>query len=122
MFYAIWIICCVSCIIYQFIVIIIFFFIRSSGLLFWYPEIVNQLAENERKVLNNPITVCEAISAVQYTNSTESTSCSDGVDPSVFEQNLIIGGAYAVGFIVISLVVNKLGKRSLLSMTINRNS
>lgn len=87
----------------------------SSGLLFWYPEIVNQLAENERLYPGKTITVCDAIKSTQIKNVTESPLlCSDGVDKSVFEQSLIIGGAYIIVFIGIALVVNILGKRNLI--------
>ncbi|GLV42099.1 uncharacterized protein CBL_04942 [Carabus blaptoides fortunei] len=89
-------------------------FAVSSGLLLWYPEIVNQLAEHERKYPGTSITVCEAISPGRRVNTTHIVPCSDGVDISVFQQNLIIGLAYAVGFVVITLIVNKLGKRTLL--------
>lgn len=91
----------------------------SSGLLFWYPEIVNQLAENERLHPGRTITLCDAIKSTQIKNISSITTespllCSDGVDSSVFEQNLIIGGAYAIGFIGIALVVNIIGKRNLI--------
>lgn len=95
---------------------------RSSGLLLWYPEIVNQLAEHERKYPGTSITVCEAISFARRVNTTHIVPCSDGIDISVFQQNLIIGVAYAVGFIAVALIVNKLGKRTLLGISISRNN
>lgn len=95
---------------------------RSSGLLLWYPEIVNQLAEHEMKYPGTSITVCEAISFARRVNTTHIVPCSDAMDSSVFQQNLIIGVAYAVGFIAITLIVNKLGKRTLLGISISRNN
>lgn len=86
----------------------------SSGLLLWYPDIVNQLSEFSQKNISS-ISVCEAISFAVNKNKTEMVTCKTQIDNSVFMQNILIGVAYLVGFCKITLIINKLGKRSLLS-------
>ncbi|KAF2894062.1 hypothetical protein ILUMI_12112 [Ignelater luminosus] len=87
-------------------------FAISSGLLLWYPDILNKLSESYKKHPNSSITVCEAIT---IENSQPGQNCENlTIDYTVYQQNLIIGIAYCIGCSLIGLLIHLAGKRLLL--------
>lgn len=85
-------------------------FAVSSGLLLWYPDIINQLSHSASA--NSSATVCQALSNVHSDNETLVACVEDNINDQVFIQNIIIGVAYLVSYVVWGFVVNFLGNRN----------
>lgn len=94
----------------SFIMFIIF--AASSGFFLWTPEILNQLLEYPN------YTVCEVIDTVvgKRLNSTEgSCTSSISINEGIYEITFLMGLFFSVVYFFNGLVINKLGKRNLLS-------
>ncbi|RZC33863.1 Sugar tr and/or MFS 1 domain containing protein [Asbolus verrucosus] len=84
-------------------------FAVSSGVLLWYPDIINQLSNSAKGNISE--TVCQALSSSKLEND-EFVQCSEEIDDEVFIQNLIIGAAYLVCYMAWGFVVNFIGNRN----------
>ncbi|CAH0554072.1 unnamed protein product [Brassicogethes aeneus] len=78
----------------------------SSGLLLWYPDIINQLS----KAGNASLTVCEALGFEHDTKDAE-VLCNLELNDNIYVQNLFIGLAYLMGYTSWSFVVKAMGNR-----------
>ncbi|XP_017783594.1 PREDICTED: synaptic vesicle glycoprotein 2C-like [Nicrophorus vespilloides] len=85
--------------------------VASSGLLLWYPDILLQVSKSTEEA-----TVCQAISSGnQFLDSGDDLiECSNEIGTSIFTQNIYIGVAYLIGFVINCLGVKRLGIRMLL--------
>lgn len=84
-------------------------FATSCGLFLWYPDIIKHIS-----VSKEDVTVCQAL---DFGKTDTETDC-DSVDDSVYVQNILVGVAYTVGYVVISALVNKIGIRNILGIII----
>ncbi|KAJ8960610.1 hypothetical protein NQ318_013902 [Aromia moschata] len=80
-------------------------FAISSGLFFWYPDIINQVARSGKE----SVTVCEALSA-GFETAGES-QCSTDVDDRVFILNIVIGAFYGLCFAAWGVLDKMLGTK-----------
>lgn len=87
-------------------------FAVSSGLLLWYPDIINQLAHLTENTTSS--TVCQALSK-SHVEIKNQGPCSGDLDQAIFVQNLIIGAVYLVSYAVWGAVVNFVGNRNFFS-------
>ncbi|EEZ97916.1 synaptic vesicle glycoprotein 2A-like [Tribolium castaneum] len=85
-------------------------FAVSSGVLLWYPDIINQLSHSANS--NVSVTVCQALSSVEESAEEAIRCVEDNINDQVFIQNIIIGVAYLVFYVVWGFVVNFLGNRN----------
>lgn len=86
-------------------------FAVSSGVLLWYPDIINQLSHSANS--NVSVTVCQALETVEEFTDGGAVGClDDNINDQVFIQNIIIGVAYLVSYVVWGFVVNFFGNRN----------
>ncbi|KAJ8985339.1 hypothetical protein NQ317_008370, partial [Molorchus minor] len=82
-------------------------FAVCSGLLFWYPDIINQISKTGK----TDVTVCEALSFGGLSEAADEEMCTGVVDDRVFILNIIIGVYYFVLYTTWGIVVKIIGTR-----------
>lgn len=88
-------------------------FATSNGMYMWFPDILNRVAEYSAANPDNRTTICEVIMSKR--NSVNSTTeCNENLDISTYEKTFILELLYAVGFALIGLVINAVGKLPIL--------
>ncbi|KAJ6640092.1 Synaptic vesicle glycoprotein 2B [Pseudolycoriella hygida] len=90
-------------------------FTSSNGMYMFFPLILNRMAEFADKNEPNRATICQILSAtnVNITDTSsrnETLDCTTTLDVSTYEHSLVLELLYAVGFALIGLVINRLGK------------
>ncbi|EDS25835.1 synaptic vesicle protein [Culex quinquefasciatus] len=92
-------------------------YLTSNGMYMFFPYIVNRIAE----IKMDRITACNAVrfipeelAAVNVTEVLECDSQSQKLDISTYEHSFILELMYALGFAVIGLVINAVGKLPIL--------
>lgn len=75
----------------------------SNGLGIWFPEIINKMSTNKS---TDPLKLCQILELQKSVlfNSAH-LECDDSINVQVFTSNLILGGFYVVGYVVIALVI-----------------
>ncbi|GLV45149.1 uncharacterized protein CBL_05251 [Carabus blaptoides fortunei] len=96
-------------------------FASSSGILMWTPELLNRMSFFMNVNPNTTVTVCTAFHYKQNTTTKQigtniNEDCSDVVDEEVFRISLILGAVFAMGYILIGVVINLTGKKILLAV------
>lgn len=87
------------------------------GMYFWYPTTINEVAEYRAKYPNEDITICEIFDykKLSLANSTsEFKECSEIMDAAAYETTFILEILYSVGFALSGVIINLVGKLSLL--------
>lgn len=88
-------------------------FATSNGMYMWFPDILNRVAEFTAENPDKRTTICEVIMSKR--NSLNSTmECNENLDISTYEKTFILELLYAIGFAVIGLVINAVGKLPIL--------
>uniref|UniRef100_A0A182NCP9 Major facilitator superfamily (MFS) profile domain-containing protein n=1 Tax=Anopheles dirus TaxID=7168 RepID=A0A182NCP9_9DIPT len=99
-------------------------YLTSNGMYMFFPEILNRIAEQEDQGVTR-MTVCKAVYATQVdlyqpqqrdVNSTAARPevCHQKLDISAYEHSFILETIYALGFAVIGLIINAVGKLPIL--------
>ncbi|XP_052900101.1 synaptic vesicle glycoprotein 2B-like [Anopheles moucheti] len=97
-------------------------FFTSSGMYMFFPDILNRIAEQQSKGVER-ITACNAVYAtrvdirelVKLTNGTERPDvCHQKLDISAYEHSFVLEAIYAIGFAVIGLIINAVGRLPIL--------
>ncbi|XP_017783599.1 PREDICTED: synaptic vesicle glycoprotein 2B-like [Nicrophorus vespilloides] len=92
-------------------------FFSSSGLIMWYPEVLNRMASFS---VANPDESVEMCKSIEYYNEITANStitsdiCMDTVDVNAFLTSLLIGVVFAFMYIFIGAVINIVGAKKLL--------
>lgn len=96
-------------------------FAGSSGMLMWYPAMLNQVSAFLAETNSTSVTVCQAmayktqaIESVSY-NMTAGEDCDDSIDTGVFAISIIVGAAFALTYIFIGCTISYTGKKRLLA-------
>ncbi|KAL3276541.1 hypothetical protein HHI36_011916 [Cryptolaemus montrouzieri] len=96
-------------------------FASTSGMIMWYPTILNTMSRFVDERPDDQLTLCKSI-YWEETNTTASTQtvqgCNDEVKTKVFMISLVIGMVYACMYIFIGLLINVIGKKNLLCLFI----
>lgn len=90
------------------------FYATATGMLLWFPGIVNSVSEYTDLNPNERIKICEIIKLKNPTNSTETIECSEKLDVSSFQMTLMLQGCYSVGFPIIAGSMKYVGKGTVL--------
>uniref|UniRef100_A0A182MMF2 Major facilitator superfamily (MFS) profile domain-containing protein n=1 Tax=Anopheles culicifacies TaxID=139723 RepID=A0A182MMF2_9DIPT len=97
-------------------------YLTSSGMYMFFPDILNRIAEQQSKGVER-ITTCNAVYAtridirelVKPTNGTARPDlCHQKLDISAYEHSFVLEAIYAIGFAVIGLVINAVGRLPIL--------
>lgn len=90
------------------------FYATATGMLLWYPGIVNTVSEYTNLHPNDKIKICEVIELNVHRNSIGIVNCSEKLDVSSFQMTLMLQGCYAVGFLIIAASMKYIGKLTVL--------
>lgn len=114
------------------------YFFRTTGIVMWYPEILNAMSEYMASNPEKAVTLCLALKEdIESKNITETVnevpkffkvltisgivcvlfqefSCTDTVNTNVFYISIIIGSFYALCYILIGIIINIVGKKQLM--------
>ncbi|XP_030243595.1 synaptic vesicle glycoprotein 2C [Drosophila navojoa] len=88
-------------------------FFSSNGIQLWFPEIVNR-SSNEG---NQSSTVCEILSSPtqdQMKSMNSTNICSDVISTNTYIDNMIVGVAFLVGFLIQGVILNPIGRKNVL--------
>uniref|UniRef100_A0A1Y9HAI4 Major facilitator superfamily (MFS) profile domain-containing protein n=1 Tax=Anopheles farauti TaxID=69004 RepID=A0A1Y9HAI4_9DIPT len=98
-------------------------YLTSNGMYMFFPDILNRIAELEDQGVSR-MTVCNAVYATQIdlnklqhldrNSSTLPEVCHQKLDISAYEHSFILETIYALGFAVIGLIINAVGKLPIL--------
>lgn len=98
-------------------------YLTSNGMYMFFPDILNRIADLEDRGIVRT-TVCNAVYATQvkielldYKDSNASALpdvCHQKLDISAYEHSFVLETIYALGFAVIGLIVNAVGRLSIL--------
>ncbi|XP_050076074.1 synaptic vesicle glycoprotein 2B-like [Anopheles maculipalpis] len=98
-------------------------YLTSSGMYMFFPDILNRIAEQQGKGVER-ITVCNAVYATRFdiqdlvnlqSNGTaRSDVCHQKLDISAYEHSFVLEAIYALGFAVIGLIINAVGRLPIL--------
>uniref|UniRef100_A0A1B0GJR0 Putative synaptic vesicle transporter svop n=1 Tax=Lutzomyia longipalpis TaxID=7200 RepID=A0A1B0GJR0_LUTLO len=95
-------------------------FMTSNGMYMFFPDILNRVAKyTEELGGNHTATICDSVIGTkvdikEILSLDNGASCDLKLDISAFEHSLILDVLYAVGFVVIGLVINAVGKLTIL--------
>ncbi|CAH1635490.1 unnamed protein product [Spodoptera littoralis] len=89
-------------------------FMVSSGLYVWVPDILNSIL---RSNTNKSITICQIIhdKFVNASLHSESAACESEVSVAVFPISMSMGAVFALTYLAIGFLINKVGKKTLYS-------
>lgn len=83
----------------------------ANGMYIWFPYIVNKVAMFTEGNPNSRTKICDIIMS---SNSSSATDCSEILDISTFEIEFIFEFIYLVGFFLLGLLINIIGKITIL--------
>ncbi|GAB0095766.1 synaptic vesicle glycoprotein 2B-like [Sergentomyia squamirostris] len=94
-------------------------FITSNGMYMFFPDILNRVATHiDQSGGNYTATICQAVAEtkvdIKEILTASDTSCDLRLDISTFEHTLVLEVLYAVGFVLIGVTVNAVGKLAIL--------
>lgn len=98
-------------------------FFTSNGMWMWFPEILHRIGSFRQDDSNARATICEILNNDQHmfsynANQTKSdTECSYKLDDSTFMHIFMLELGYAIGYAIIGLTINTLGKLNILLIT-----
>lgn len=86
----------------------------ANGMYIWFPYIVNKVAMFTEANPSSRTRICDIIMSSKSSNSSASTDCSEILDMSTFEIEFIFEFIYLVGFFLLGLLINVIGKITIL--------
>lgn len=98
-------------------------FFTSNGMWMWFPEILHRIGSFRQEDPNARATICEILNRDQnlfsYNASETSldTECTYKLDDSTFMHVFSLELGYAIGYAIIGLLINTLGKLNILLIT-----
>ncbi|XP_053686953.1 synaptic vesicle glycoprotein 2B-like [Sabethes cyaneus] len=95
-------------------------YLSSNGLYMFFPDILNRVAEVQERG-SNKTTICNAVYATQLYGSPDGVNmteklpdCNQKLDIMAYEHSFMLELMYALGFAVIGLIINAVGKLPIL--------
>uniref|UniRef100_A0A182WUB9 Major facilitator superfamily (MFS) profile domain-containing protein n=1 Tax=Anopheles quadriannulatus TaxID=34691 RepID=A0A182WUB9_ANOQN len=98
-------------------------YLTSSGMYMFFPDILNRIAEQQGKGVERT-TVCNAVYATRFdiqelagldgNGTARSDLCHQKLDISAYEHSFVLEAIYALGFAVIGLIINAVGRLPIL--------
>lgn len=95
-------------------------FAIGGGMALFLPDVLNKFAKSE--IDNRTVTICESMTNQTHSMDVSRSTCDDSIDTSVFINSSLIGVAYTLGFVMISLTMKPLGRRILFGLTLLASS
>ncbi len=98
-------------------------FAIGGGMALFVPDVLNKFAKSE--IDNRTLTICESMTNQTHSSVDDDGSrstCDDSIDTSVFINSSLIGVAYFLGFVMISLTMKPLGRRMIFGFTLLASS
>uniref|UniRef100_W8AMM9 Synaptic vesicle glycoprotein 2C n=1 Tax=Ceratitis capitata TaxID=7213 RepID=W8AMM9_CERCA len=91
-------------------------FLTSAGMQIWYPEIVNRSSGDNAGNSSSVCDILEASFEKQRFNVTtvDAEICDDSISTKTYIDNMIVGCAFLVGFIIQGALLNPLGRKNVL--------
>ncbi|XP_059609397.1 uncharacterized protein LOC132256844 [Phlebotomus argentipes] len=94
-------------------------FTTSNGMYMFFPEILNRIATHmDQSGDNYTATICQAVQETKVDISeiiiSSDAACDVTLDISAFEHSLVLEVLYAVGFVLIGVTINAVGKLAIL--------
>ena len=105
-------------------------FVTSNGMYMWFPHILNSVAEFQKDDPNGRVYICEVVyqkqesifkleAAMAESNSNGlaaaiTEECNEKLEISTYENSLVLEVLYAVGFALIGVIINRVGKQIIL--------
>lgn len=86
----------------------------SYGTYVWFPDIINKVLAYTSNNPNGKNTICEIINSNTTLSSAELISCSEKLDTSTFHITIILEVMLTIGYAVICLLINPIGKSPIL--------
>ena len=95
-------------------------FFVANGMLLFFPDILNQTAKHIKDPNSKNIELCgiveNAIELKKFKYETANNTCVDELDISAYYYAIILEACYVIGFLVISLLVNYLGRLTIFTV------
>lgn len=92
----------------------------ANGMLLFFPDILNQTANYMSSASSDKVELCDivegAIEARKNRTLGDSQICVNELDISAYYYAIILEGCYLVGFLVVSLLVNYVGRLTIFSV------
>lgn len=95
-------------------------FFTSNGMWMWFPEVLHRIGSFRAEDPSAKVTICEILDSNQHqysydgnSNSTDN-DCSYKLDDSAFMHVFSLEIGYAVGYAIMGLIINSIGKLSIL--------
>uniref|UniRef100_A0A7G3AZ92 Putative synaptic vesicle transporter svop n=2 Tax=Lutzomyia longipalpis TaxID=7200 RepID=A0A7G3AZ92_LUTLO len=95
-------------------------FVSSNGMYMFFPDILNRVATHMEQLGGNyTATICDAVINTkvdirEILTASDNATCDVKLDISAFEHSLVLEVLYAVGFVVIGITINAVGKLAIL--------
>jgi MFS transporter, VNT family, synaptic vesicle glycoprotein 2 len=96
-------------------------FATSNGMYMFFPDILNRIATYMEENPGKQMKICEILNAtivsvtdLEKFNATSEAQCSEMLDISTYEHSLVLEVLYAIGFALIGMLINALGKLPIL--------
>lgn len=91
-----------------------------NGMLLFFPDILNQTAKFMQSSSNHEIKLCDivqnAIEARKNPSNSLEKICVEELDITAYYYAIILEGCYTVGFLIVSLLVNYVGRLTIFSV------
>ena len=91
-----------------------------NGMLIFFPDILNQTAKYLENSADQNVELCEIVESAiknrKFKQSLGHDMCSESLDLSAYYYALLLEGCYVVGFILVSLLVNYIGRLAIFSV------
>lgn len=103
-------------------------YVTSNGMYMWFPEILNRMADFMEHNPGQSMSLCgilemtktnlSALHQLSSHNETEMAAkvCTTQLEIATFEHSIVLELLYAIGFALIGLIINRIGKFPILCM------
>ncbi|GAB0098019.1 hypothetical protein DMENIID0001_137090 [Sergentomyia squamirostris] len=98
-------------------------FFTGHGLYLFFPDILNRVAMYiDQAGENYSATICQAVVEttmdIKHMVTADNTTCQQQLDTSAFEHSIVLEVLYTVGFVLIWVTINKVGKLPILMFSL----
>lgn len=90
-----------------------------NGMLLFFPDILNQTAKYSESSSGEKVELCEIVEgaiAARKNSTAAAQTCVDELDVSAYYYAIILEACYTIGFLIISLLVNYVGRLTIFSV------
>lgn len=87
----------------------------SNGFWTFFPEIVHKISIWKQDATHVSSTICQILDSEKSMSTTNTTICITKLETSAYENIYILNSLYVIGWLVIALIINRLGKLSIIA-------